>query len=106
MSRSPSEVYGDLDADILHEKIATYRSEAADENRRWIAFIDIGGGAYLPTYFVGRTEVEASENAQAFWHENRAAREAKILNRRESRAKFKQTMNQRRSARRQKQAAV
>lgn len=65
----------------MTEKIITYVSVDADDRRAGIAFIDVGGRDYLTTYFMGRTQSEARDHAQAFWDKDREKREATIKNR-------------------------
>ena len=89
--RTPTEVYGDMDADIINEKYVTYSSENARPECRWIAYIDIGGANYLPVRYTAPTEEEAISRARASWAEKRAEREKKILARRVAKRKTAET---------------
>lgn len=83
-SRLDPEVYGPVDADILNERYIAYRAEKAPQGREWVAFIDIGGKAFLPLNSFGSTEEEAVRKLQVIWDKDRAERSQRILNRREA----------------------
>lgn len=72
-------------------RIVTYRSENADAGREWIAFLVEPNGSYLPAYFRGASEAEASGAASAEWEKHREVREANIARREEGRRKAAET---------------
>lgn len=72
-------------------EIRTYESANAPERLRWVAFIDMSNGDYLPVRFNGPTEADALATAQAEWDKHEATREANIASREAARLKAAET---------------
>lgn len=71
----------------MSARIATYSSDNADPQKRWLAFIVVPNGDYLPVRFQGSTEERATDLAQAEWDKHKAEREANEARREEGRRK-------------------
>lgn len=71
-------------------EFVTYRSEMAGEGKEWLAWIKLNG-EFLPVYFFGRTEIEASDKAKAEWDKHEETRNRNIAAREEGRKKAAET---------------
>jgi hypothetical protein len=78
--------------------IRTYESGNSPDRLKWIAFIDMGEGDYMPVRFNGETEGAAISSAQAEWDKHQVERERNIAAREEGRRKAAETRERKKAS--------